>query len=141
MGLFGDIFSGVDFTDFGVQFFSIVFVAAIFLMVLLIFFSFKIFIPKSKMQDVETIDKAIIRLEKLMLFDRIVLILSTSIVIIIAILHFTKAIDVFQLPFPLSMGIMFNISIIPIFFSAVFGRHGRLSPNQRKLDDLRRLRK
>ena len=100
MELFLDIFSGIDFTDSRVQIFSVVFVAVIFLTVLVIFFVFKIFIPKSKMRDIETINSAIIRLEKLMLFDRVVLISSASIAIIIAILHLVKVIDVFQLPFP-----------------------------------------
>ena len=139
MELFLDIFSGIDFTDSRVQIFSVVFVAVIFLTVLVIFFVFKIFIPKSKMRDIETINSAIIRIEKLMLFDRVVLISSSSIAIIVAVLHLAKVIDVFQLPFPLSMCIVVNISIIPIFIIAVFGRNG-ISPNQHKLNDLRRLR-
>ena|GEM_PF-3230964 len=137
MRLFSDAFGGIDFSDSGVRLFFAVFIVVVFFSVLLVFFVFKLFIPKSKMQDIEAIERAIVRLERLMLFDRVMLVLSSGGFAALLILHFAKVIDIFHQPF--SVIVLICASVIPIFLVAVFGRHSLRSGNRRKLDELRSL--
>lgn len=135
-----NIFNGIDFMDSKVQSFFLFLILAIFLLVIAMFSIFKLFIPKSKMQNEETLDKAIHRLKKLMLFDKIVLCISVIIIIVSGYLYFTGRVDVSKTPFIWITGAA--IAISPIFIVAVYGGgRQRISSNQRKLNQLIDLKK
>ena len=134
MKIIRDAFSGIDFTDSNVQILFGVITLLIFLIVFVIFVVFKLFIPKSKIQDEKTISKAIVRLKILIRIEKIILLASAVVAIVLLILHFTKITDVFQPPL-IWVGII-DVAIIPIALVAVFGSRG-LSSNQAKLNELR----
>ncbi|MDF9823959.1 heme/copper-type cytochrome/quinol oxidase subunit 2 [Breznakia sp. PF5-3] len=137
--LLSEIFGEIDFMDSKVQFFFFFLGVVIFLFVIAIFLYFKLFISKSNKQDVESIDKAIIRLKKIMLFDKIVLFIVVIIIFVLGVLHFFELIDIYQYPF--NMAALVALSLIPIFLVAVFGIRGGISSNQQKLNQLKTLRK
>lgn len=137
MNILRDVFGGIDFSNTKVIILFGVLILLTILLVFAILFVFKLFIPKSKIQDLETINKAIDKLETIMLIDKIVLSVCVVVGVILLILHLTGIADVFEFPF---LGItLIDSLIMPMFIGAVFGFpfHGRISGNQRKLNELR----
>ena len=137
MDMFKRIFGEIDFSDTGVQALFVALVVLTALVVVTMFFVFKLVIPKSKLQDLESIDRAINRLERLMFFDKIILSIGIITALILAVLHVARLIDAWKTP--LIWVVVADAAIMPIALVAVFGKCGT-SANQRKLDDLRRRR-
>lgn len=137
MSVFSNLLRGVDFTNGRVIFILLGLFLLVFIIVFAIFILCKLWIPKSKLHDEQTILNAINQLEKIMRFDKAALFLCVTILLVFICLHFLNLIDIFQPPFR-TIG-MICAGLIPVFFTAVLGVRSSISSNQLKLGQLKQL--
>lgn len=132
------IFRGIDISDSKVQTLFVALIFGIFLIVLAVFFVCRLFISRSKVQDVEAIDKAIRRLKRLILLDKIALCADALLIVLLGLLHSMSVIDVLCAPFLWIA--MVAVAVAPLLMVAVFGIRASKSSNRQKLDDLCQMR-
>ena len=134
-----EIFKNIDFSNSKVMILFLGLISVITIILIAIFIGFKLIIPKSKLQDIDTLNQSIKRLKKLILFDKFCLLFLSVSGVILILLHQSSLIDLFSSPFNfLILGVT---GLLPIFIVAVFGTGSRsTSSNKRALQKLYKLK-